>query len=271
MAKHFVVNPNVESVGKEAATAAAARDQKILKDSELLSRERNAKQLAEYDDLVHVEGRVIIKVDMDYKNSHTFADGTVIRREREFNEFNRNITQPVNAVVISGEDMLKGSEILIHQNGAQDSYRIFDYNDENEKVKYYSIAHEHCFAWHDGKRWLPLPPYDFALRVFKPYVGVLQDIEPTQLKDTLFVTTGELAGNVVKTLIACDYQIIFNDKDGREGNLIRFRPFGCKRSQREEEALAILGDETEKVLSGEYLVGITISDAKPYEISAYAD
>ena len=69
---------------------------------------------------------------------------------------------------------------------------------------------------------------------------------------------------MVKTLVACDYQIIYQGKNGREENLIRFRPMGDPKNKREEEAIAILNDETKKVLSGEYLIGFTTSDAKPY-------
>ena len=64
--------------------------------------------------LKHVEGRIIVSVDHESKNSHKFADGTVIRLERDYNNLNRRQTQPTNAIVISGKDISKGSEILIH-------------------------------------------------------------------------------------------------------------------------------------------------------------
>jgi len=68
-----------------------------------------------------------------------------------------------------------------------------------------------CFAWHDGKDWQPLKPFDFALRIFKPYKGAIQGIEPTLINDTLFVTSGELKGKAVKTIKASDYQIVFQN------------------------------------------------------------
>ena len=61
-----------------------------------------------------VEGRVIISVDHEKKNSHTFEDGTTIRLERDWNNLNRRETQPVNAIVIDGEGIKDGAEILIH-------------------------------------------------------------------------------------------------------------------------------------------------------------
>ena len=64
-----------------------------------------------------VDGKVIISVDLEGKNSHTFSDGTKIRLERQYNNLNRRETHPVNAIVIDGEGVKSGSQILIHQIG----------------------------------------------------------------------------------------------------------------------------------------------------------
>lgn len=219
-------------------------------------------------ELKHIEGRVIISVDLEAKNWHTFSNGTKIRRERQFNELNRRITEPVNAIVISGDNIPAGSEILIHPNCTHDVNRIFNYkklsgNEEASDVKYYSVREQDCFLWlgEEGE-WKPLRPYETALRVFKPYKGILDGIDPTVVKDVLYVTSGDLKGQVVKTLKACDYQIVFQDTNGQEGNVIRFRPNGDEAHDREPEAIAILHDYTKKVKSGEYLVGIEVRDAK---------
>ena len=66
--------------------------------------------------MLAVEGRVVISVDLESKNSHTFSDGTKIRLEREYNNLNQRETKPVNAIVIDGEDIESGSQILIHPN-----------------------------------------------------------------------------------------------------------------------------------------------------------
>ena len=152
-----------------------------------------------------VEGKVIISVDLESKNSHTFSDGTKIRLERQYNNLNRRETHPVNATVISGEGMKSGSQILIHPNMTHETYRIYDYAPlsgiiEGSDIKYYSIPEEQCYAWLDGDTWKPLKNFDFALRVYIPYAGLVDGIEPTLVKDVLYVTTGEFNGKVVHTL-----------------------------------------------------------------------
>jgi len=222
--------------------------------------------------LKHVEGKVVISLDKEAKNWHTFTNGTKIRRERQFENLNRRETEPVNAIVISGENIPSGVEILIHPNAASETNQIHNYaklsgKDLDSDIKYYSIPEDQCFLWYDMNKvdggWTPFHPYETALRVFKPYSGVIHGIEPTVLKDVLYVISGDLSGKVVATLQACDYQIVFQGKDGREGNIIRFRPYGDEKTGREPEAIALLNDVTEKVHNGEYLVGITVSDAKP--------
>lgn len=225
-------------------------------------------------ELKHVEGRVICAVDLEAKNWHTFSNGTKIRRERQYNELNRRITEPTNAIVVSGKDIPSGVEILIHPNAVHDSNRIFNYKklsgkDEASDIKYYAIRETDCFIYlGENGIWKPLKPFETALRVFIPYKGILEGIAPKQIKDCLYVNSGRLAGNVVKTIIASDYQIIFQDTTGKEGNLIRFRPDGDEKNNREPEAIAIMKDITKKVLNGEYIVGISISDAKPLKENA---
>lgn len=226
--------------------------------------------------LEHTEGRVIIRVDLDFKNWHTFSDGTQIRLERDYENLNRRETQPINAICISGEGIKPGSEVLIHHNATTETYKINNYkplSGENisGNVQYFSIPSEQCFIWRDGDVWKPLPPYETALRVFEPYKGVLDGIYPQKLKHTLFVTSGELKDKVVATEKAVDYEIVFQDINGMEGRIIRFRPFGDPKTNKEEEAIAIMNELTKKVLNGDLLIGLSTTDCKPFEISAYAD
>ena len=220
--------------------------------------------------LKHTDGRAIVSVDIEYKNWHTFEDGTKIRLERQYDNFNRRYTEPVNAIVVSGENILQGAEILVHPNAIIETNRINNYRqlsgaDTSSPVKYYSIPENQCFIWKDEHDvWQPLPPFETALRVFEPYTGILQGIEPKQIPDTLFVTSGELKGFVVKTLKACDYEIVFQDTNGRESSIIRFRPNGDEKNSREPEAIAIMNELTKKVISGEILIGLTPNDAKQY-------
>ena len=134
---------------------------------------------------------------------------------------------------------------------------------ENETdVKYFSIPEYECFAWKDKSgKWNPLKNFEFALRVFRPYEGFITGIEPEVVKDVLYVTTGALKGNVVNVLKASDYEIVFQNENGREGNLIRFRHSEDEDFDR-EEVICINHDLTEKVNDGKLLVGIEIKDAK---------
>lgn len=217
-------------------------------------------------ELKWVQGKVIISVDLESKNSHTFEDGTKIRLERQWNNLNKRETHPVNATVISGEGIKSGSQILIHPNMTHETYKIHDFSAlsgdvEGSNVKYYSIPEEQCYAWLDGEEWKPLKNFDFGLRVFMPYLGTIQGIEPSQIKDVLYATTGEFKGKVVHTLKACDYEIIFQGTNGREDRLIRFRHFPDQENER-EEVIAIDNYLTNKVNSGELLVGLTPTKAK---------
>ena len=217
-------------------------------------------------DLKWVQGKVVISVDLESKNSHTFSDGTKIRLERQWNNLNKRETHPVNATVISGEGITSGSQILIHPNMTHETYRVHDYAPlsgaiEGSDIKYYSIPAEQCYAWLDGDTWKPLYGFDFGLRVYVPYSGKLSGIEPTLVNDVLYVTTGEFKGKVVHTLKACDYEIIFQGLNGQEDRLIRFRHFPDKDHER-EEVIAVDDYMTQKVNDKEFIVGLTPTKAK---------
>lgn len=266
--KYFVLGGSTP-LSKETLEGIRESGEQILLSGDLDLEERVKARLAEDDDLIHSEGRIVVKVDINSKDSHTFESGLTIRRERKFNDFNRRVTQPTNCWVISGEGIPKGAELLVEHNAFHETNRINDYknsfeSEESDRVRYFSLETRECYAWRVGDGdWTPIFPFEFALRVIKPYKGVLQSIEPEILKDTLFVTTGELKGKVVKTVKAADYQLVFQELSGREGNLICFRPNGDEKLKLEPEAIAILHKETEQVNSGELLVGYEIKDAKP--------
>lgn len=220
--------------------------------------------------LTHVEGKIIVQIDMEYKNSHQFEDGTKIRIERKYDCFDQKHTQPVNGIVISADNIPEGSEIICHHNICHDTNRILNYQQLSGKVeasdiRYFSIREDEAFAWYDeiNKMWMPLKGFDFALQVFKPYKGILHNIEPTPIKNCLWVTTGEYANNACITLQASNYRMIFQDRNGREKNIIRFRSEEDLKTQREAEVVCLHHNYTKRVLSGDLHVGLTISDAKP--------
>lgn len=220
--------------------------------------------------LTHIEGRIVVSIDHEKKNWHQFEDGTRIRMERKYDNFNMRYVNPINAIVISGEGLKEGAEILVHHNCIHDTNKINNYTAlsgkaEASDVKYYSISENEAFAWFDdeGNEWLPLEGYDFALRIFKPYTGILEGVEPTLIKDVLWITTGEYKGKACVTLKACDYQLIFQDRNNRENNIIRLRTEDRPKEYRESEVVAIHNEYTDKILSGELHVGLTKSDSKP--------
>lgn len=267
--KHFIIDPS-----KYALSKGEIEEIEIEKVSKYTSNQRQKDKINETVaktkcNLKHIEGRVVVSIDTQAKNWHTFQDGTKIRRERQFNEFNRRITEPVNAIVISADKVPSGSEILISHNAIHDSNRIFDYTPvsgifEASDIKYYSLHESDCFAWRDEKEQLrPMKNFCFALRVFKPYSGIMLGIEPTLVKDVLYITTGEFKGNVAHVLKASDYTIIYQGKDGREENVIRCRHFEDEYNEK-EELVAIAHDLTEKVISGELLIGLSTKDAKKF-------
>lgn len=267
MSKYFIIGGKTE-LSKEEIAGIREGEETVMQVMDSISDTKSKQQLAEEDSLIHVEGRIIVKLDMENKNFHKFEGGLVIRRERKFNEFNRRITQPVNCIVISGEGIPHNAEVLVEHNALHETNRINDYKnsfelEDSDRIRYYSLPTSDCFAWRfEDSEWHPIDPFEFALRVFKPYEGIMTGIEPEKVKDTLYVTSGELKGKVVKTLKGSDYEIVFSEKLGVEGNLIVFRPNGDGKNL-EPEAIAILGAETKQVLKGELLVGYEIKTAKP--------
>lgn len=223
--------------------------------------------------LKHVKDRVIVVIDMQKKNSHRFQDGTTIRIERGYDNFNMRHVNPVNAVVISADGIPENAEIIIHHNAVHDTYRIFNYRQSSDigDVRYFSVPVNECFAWYDkeNKKWMPFDGFDFALRIFKPYTGILQ-VEPDLVKNVLWMTTGRYANTAMQTIKHTDYEMIFQDVNGREGRLIRVRTKENKRDQREEETVFEQKDITKKILKGELLVGLTKTDAKPLKEIQYA-
>ena len=218
-------------------------------------------QLKAFDD------RVIVWVDVEEKNNHQFSNGVVIRIERKYNNLNKRETEPINATVIDSTEIPAGSEILCHHNAFHEVHQIFNYkalagDDIASSIRYYAVPINMCYLWRNGDEWQPLKGYATALRVFRPIKTQFYGIAPQLVKDTLFITSGGYKNYVCHTVRAADYQIVFQDKNGREGNLIRCRHFEGEQNER-EEIIAVNKELTEGVLNGEIYVGLTVTDAKP--------
>lgn len=267
MAKHFVLDSAKKEVKKEDLVRNQKETELVVMASSEERRQRSRAKLLETESLKHVHGKVIVKVDVNYKNSHRLETGQDMLIQRGYNNFNRRESQPINAIVISGDDIPAGSEILINHNSLHDTNKILDYQPlsgaaEATDVRYFSVPEDECYAWIDENgNPQPIKNFEFGLRVFRPYGGSLIGIEPTLLTDTLYVTTGELKGLVVRTLKACDYVIIWQGKDGREKQTLRFR-HSPDDNYEKEEVICIDNSLTEQVNSGNLLVGLTPTDAK---------
>lgn len=220
------------------------------------------------NELQYIPGRVIVKCDMEEKNWHTFANGTKIRLERKWNNLDCKHTQLTQGEVISAESAPPGTLMLYHHNGNHPVNELFNYKNLSgteiaSDIKYFSIPEAMCYAYYDGEKWLPLKGYEFAQRVFTPYEGILLGMHHKKIRDALFVETGSLAGNVVRTVRAADYPIVFNDPvSGQEKHIIRFRHFDGEVNER-EEVTAIDHRLTEMVENGKIYIGINDQIAKP--------
>jgi hypothetical protein len=262
MSKYFLIEPNIKNVSRtDIIRIEEERVKGIDKRADALEEEAED-VLAETDTLKRVHGRVIVKINTEGKNYHTFDDGNTIRIERRFNNLNRRETESCNAIVIDAENIPIGAEVLVYYNSILDTNKIFDYKNKSPYIGYYSIKEEDCYMYREGDKWIPIAPYETALRVFEPYKGELEAVKPKKLADTLYVTSGELKGNVVKTLRGCDFEIIFMDTNGKEGSIIIFRPNGLPEKNLEEEAIAILDEQTRNVNRGTLLIGLSDKNCK---------
>lgn len=198
--------------------------------------------------------RIVVSIDKEYKNFYSLGT-TEIRLQRDTDNFDRKYTQPVNGIVIDAENIPIGAEVLLHHNASHDTYYIFDYEEDKQL---FSIPETECYAWRTDGEWHPSNGFELALRVFKPYKGFLNSILPEKIKQKLFITSGVFKNKVVVTLKFCDYEIIFRDKDGTEQSIIR-----CRNSKERKEIIAVDLGATEKVLKGEWFVGINNENCHP--------
>lgn len=219
----------------------------------------------------YTQGRIVVKVPMLHKNEHMMENGQVISIERQYNNLNRRETQPVNAWVISSENIPEGAEVLIGHNATHDTFKITNHDQLSGgiiagKIEYFAIPEDQAFLWRvEHEPWQPTKGYATGLRVFKPYEGPLFGIEAKLMKNVIYVTSGELGGKICQTVRAADYELVFNDFDRREHRIIRFRHSddGIELNGREDELTCIRNDYTKDLGKGRLLIGLTPSDAKP--------
>lgn len=233
-------------------------------------RRRNMLGQINIDDLPHIDAppnRIIIAVDMNKKETHRMENGQELLLARKFDNFDRKYTEPVNAIVISGGDLPRHAEIIIHHNATHDVNRLFNIKglETNENLRYFSILEGQAYLYREmgSEEWKACKGFATGLRLFKPYKGILEGVAPTPIKDKLYITSGALKGNVVLTLKACDYEMVFQGLNGREQRIIRCRHFGTEEYHEREEIIGIDAEATAAVNADELYLGLNTSDCKP--------
>lgn len=259
--KYFDFIEKKELTKQEIAEIESSK-QKVYRENAKKIQKKNAEKIKQSVNLKNVYGRVIIAIDLDYKNAHTFSNGEKIYIGRQFNNLNRRETEPVNAKVISSDYIPANSDILIHQNAAIDTNKIFGFSEDDTTVRYYSIPEDQCYLWKDKNgEWKPLKGYATGVRVFQKHEGLLTGIPHKQLKNVLFMTSGEFENKAVRTLNACDYEIVFMGDNGQEERIIRLRHYENEINER-EEIVCVDENITQKIEKRELLIGNSVSDAK---------
>lgn len=269
--KYFVINEDKDFISQEDILSIEKERTEVFKKSgeAAVIQSKKLSSKLENATIKHTKGRVVIVADKEQKNYTNFSDGTEIRLERDYNNLDRKYTQQSLGKVIDAENIPKGSLVLFHHNSLHDTYKVFNHSllsgeEITSGVGIYSIPENQCYLYKENEKseWQPCTIFATALRVFEPYNGGLWDIPPSKIKDVLYVTSGEYKGLVVKTLKACDAEIIFRNDKGIDETIIRFRAFGDAESHREEEAIAIMEELTEQVNKNKLLIGISESDCK---------
>lgn len=215
-----------------------------------------------------VTGRVALLVDREQKNWYTFENGTTIRLERDWNNFDRGHTQQVLGTCLDAENIPKGALVLFHFNAIHDVNTVFNHGHLSGEeiasgIKIISIPEWECFLWKmpGEKKWQPMKGFAIAERVFRPYEGLIAGIEPKRIVNVLYIKTGELAGLVCRTLTAADYTIKFRNEAGVDEAIIRVRHFEDEYNER-EELIAIDHNLTEGVNDGKLLVGYSPTECR---------
>lgn len=264
--KYFVIGGKKE-LSKEDVLGIEKSKTETLDRSHKVKEKINEKKLSDEYEIKAMEGCAIVLIDTDGKNTYTFDSGLVIRRERDYNNFDVKDTKQTFGVIVDSATIPKGALVLFHPNATHDTYKINNYEqvsgeNESTSVHLYSIPEEQIFLWKtENTDWQPTKNHVTALRIYKPYSGLISGIEPAKLKNVLYILDGDLKGTAVHTLIAADYEIIFNDINGKERRVIRCRHSDTEELER-EEIIAVNYDLTKEIEEGKLLIGISPSTAK---------
>lgn len=210
-----------------------------------------------------IKGKTYIRIDTEKKNSHRFADGTELKLARGWNNLNGREVSPVQGICEYSDIIPKGAEVIVHYTTVQnDTYKVFDERlisgeDIAKGIFLYSIPNDYIFLYRcdNEEDWMPLKGFQIAHRVFQPTIMDAKVYIPTKvINDRLYISKGTYEGNCLITAKACDYELVFQGRNGQEERVIRMKDdyFEC---------LAIDDGMTEKIKKGELLIGLNADTA----------
>ena len=243
----------ISNIDIEATNQSLEQKQNTQALFEDIEKEKKLKYRTNIFGLKAPKDRIIISLDLDYKN-WVKLNNSKIRLERDYDNMNRRYVAPTNAFVIDAENIPTGTEIIVNHNSDHDVNRIFSV-DEDIDVKgihYYSIPKIDAYIWKDkNNQWQPCEGYALGERVYEPYKGCIIGIADKELEDYIYITSEcDIKGKVAKTMKNSLYEMVFNDENAQEHRIIRIR-----HNQEREEVLYIDNEMTKKVKRGELRVG----------------
>ena len=213
-------------------------------------------------------GFVLIKMDTQNKAKYSLGNGNTLLIQRGY-EFNRRLDYPSMAIIIDGEGLPKGEQVLVHHNASEPHYHVLEDTDmlteeeRREGYKIFSVPKDMCFCYSYKGVWMPCEHFLITLRIFKPYEGRLAGITPQQVKNRMYVINGysegnkderiDLSGKVVCSFDNCDYEIIWMNTNNKEERLIRTR---------DREVSGIDNDMLKDLKKGIYTIGLSPPTAK---------
>lgn len=210
----------------------------------------------------------LIKIDTRQRERYRLGGTDIVLDISRGYNFNLREDRPSLAEIIDGEDLPKGTGVLVNYLAIEPVYEVLDEeiltkHEKQQGYKIFAIPSDMCFAYFDKGEWLPCKEYLITMRIFKPYTGRLAGITPTLIKNRMYVVKGfsegndnekiDLSGKVAVTLDWADYEIVWHSKDNKEQRLIRTR---------DREIIGVDKDALKKIKKGEYIIGLSPTTAK---------
>jgi hypothetical protein len=268
MGKYSIGNDVIINNGIDVLDA--VEDKKTFNDELNYRKEYIKKLLIKFKDIIPSNDRVLIAVDLKYKDRVLLGEsGVVLERPRDYDNLNHRETKISQGWVVNSDYLPIGSEVLVSHNSFHDTNRLFGLDIEIEllNIGVYAVPKMETYCYKYGsKKWNACEGFLLGMKLFEPYNGIIEGIEPKEIKRTLFVTSDcKLKHKVVDTVNAAVLPIVFNDEDFNEIIINRIRHFPNESDNVREEVLCINQEKTKKVLKGELLIGNNKSDCKKYQ------